>query len=819
MIKKLFVVILILAVIFYAGIDYLNRVYLPTKIKSLIIQGLEEQTRKKVSLGSLQFNLFKGLVLKDFAIKDTDKDIISIKEADCTFLVWPFFKRQIVIPGVRIKSALIYVERKSNNTFNLSELFVPQPAQGQKSNAKFNLVISKISIADSRINFQDNAISPVFSKAIEDIDLVVNLSLPAAVKFKIKATIPAKDHPLKILASGQYNFLRKKISAKINLNDLAPVEFNNYYQQFRFSLPAGLVDASFVIALENNLLNIESNAETEELEFLKAPINIKLNSDIQAVIKYNLKDKQLSYSGNADILGSSITGLQFVDSIKNISGKITFNNSSLSSDKLTLTALNFPVEVKLKLTDFNNPLLNIKVLANPDLASLKNTLSDKFKIDFPAQIQGTSKLNLSLKTRLAGAELLELNGVVDIYNASLKFEKNQHAFEAINASFVLGTDHLKWDGLNFKYALASYKSSGILNNFKNPAIKLLLNSDKLSVQSEFTVKDKIVNITQLSGKYFDSDFSLAGKVIFAQSNQPEAGINGELNIDLQDLDKILEKHKEKILKIKPEGKIQAKFTLEGNPNNLKSCLVKASLSSPTISAYGLHSGEAIMEASLTDGLINISPLQMSLYGGALAVAAKVNLNSANFPFLLEASLQNIKLEKLKLDTPIKERDISGNIQVQADLSGFFQDFSKTSGQGQILITEGRLWQLDLFKGMGKLIFVSDFTNIVFHQGSCNFLVADKYISSDNLQLTSNLVNITGVARIGFDSSIDATLKVQMSPDAPMTGSVKDIATVILGQADKFGVIKISGTLKEPKHKFEPAVVDIINTIKDIFWKK
>jgi len=153
-------------------------------------------------------------------------------------------------------------------------------------------------------------------------------------------------------------------------------------------------------------------------------------------------------------------------------------------------------------------------------------------------------------------------------------------------------------------------------------------------------------------------------------------------------------------------------------------------------------------------------------------------------------------------------------------NGFSNDLSKLNGAGKIFITEGKLWQLNLFRGLGELLFARDFANIVFSEGYGSFIIQDKYISSDDLKLKSNFVNLSGSCKIGFDSSVDASVNIEVLDElAPMSGTFKDLTTAIIGQAGRFGVIKISGTLREPKYKFQPAVVDIIKGLKDIIWGK
>ncbi|MFA4842718.1 MAG: hypothetical protein WC658_02670, partial [Candidatus Omnitrophota bacterium] len=202
MLKRIALIFIILTLLLASLSVYLNKVFLPKKIKNIIITGIEQETQKKVSLEALKFSIFKGLVLEKIKIYDDTSTVVSAEEASCIFLIWPIFKKQLIIPTIRIKSAHIFVERRSDNTFNIARLFKPKtvtPAKG-----RFNILVQKIRISKSRMNFQDNTIAPSFSKSLQDIEAVIYLSLPASVKFSLKAQIPSAK-PIEIIAQGQYN--------------------------------------------------------------------------------------------------------------------------------------------------------------------------------------------------------------------------------------------------------------------------------------------------------------------------------------------------------------------------------------------------------------------------------------------------------------------------------------------------------------------------------------------------------------------------------------------------------------------------------------
>ena len=235
--KKILIVVFILIFIISGGIIYLNSVVLPTRIKSMVIKGIEEQTAKKVSLGSLQFNIFKGLVLRDLVIEDGGKKIISAREVSCSFLLLPIFKKNIIIPSVTIKSPAIILERLPDNSFNLQDLLVSKPA-AKESN--FQFILYKINITNAKVYFQDDTLMQPFRKDIENLNLVVNLSLPASVKFRVKAKISSKL-PMEISGHGEYKLIQKELLSDISFKNINPVEFEPYYEPLQLKISGVLL--------------------------------------------------------------------------------------------------------------------------------------------------------------------------------------------------------------------------------------------------------------------------------------------------------------------------------------------------------------------------------------------------------------------------------------------------------------------------------------------------------------------------------------------------------------------------------------------------
>lgn len=817
MLKKILIALVVAALAISAGILYLNRVFLPRKIKAEIVKGLQEATGKEVSLDAVRVNIFKGLVLSGLSISDAGTPLASVKEASCAIFIPAIFQKKIIIPWVRIVSPRVFVQRKQDGSFNFQELAGFKPAQ--PSAAKFQVLVLNVAVRNGIIDFQDDSLAQQFKKSLSPLDLNAAFSLPAGVKFKL--TSGKKNSPDTLIASvGSYSLTDKELKAKISIVNFNPSEFAAYYQQSGVSFPKGKVDGTLILSLKGDRLNLGYALQSRELLLAKDKLIFDANAAAKGSLSYGLADKALAVSGEAQLAQCRLSGVEFIGEISRINGKVKFNQSGLFADKLSASALGIPFEAALKLDDFTSPRVEANLSAAIDLAQAKNIISEKFKLSLDAEVNGQGRLFAQTKFRLPLSGAPDLSGYLDLAGASVRPGKSGGAVEAIKGRVEFSADQLKWQGLNFQYSGAFYQSSGTLTNFRAPGVRLELTADNLKVNALLELYNRKISVAALAARYYNSKFSFNGDVYFGESDQIQADGKGDADLELKDAQLILPRFKEQLDKIKPEGQAHLEYRFNGNIFDLKSCSMQLAAASPLLGAYGFKARDVALKYDQADGICDISVPNAILYDGQFTLAAKMNLNSENFPFWLELYLQGLKIEKLKLDTAARNEQLSGTLQLQAKLNGFSDKLDKLSGTGRVLVTDGRLWQLNLFKGLGEIIFVKDFSDIVFSEASCSFSVQDKQVFSDNLKLRSSLADIYGPLSVGFDGALDGALEVQVNAEnAPLTGTLKDIFTTVVGQATKFGVISVGGTLKEPKLKFKTAVVDILNSIKDVFIRK
>lgn len=809
--KKFIIITLILLVILTGGIIYLNKVIFPVKIKSLIISALKQQTGKDVSLKSVEFSLLKGLILSDLVISDAQNVILSTRRATCSVFVWPILKKQIIIPGITLKSPYIFLERRTDGSFNLQDFF---PAAGSPAKKQdYTVSVFKISVLSGNVVFQDDTLATKFKKEIKNIQFNLHLGLPASVKFNFKGEMPLVP-PVFISASGQYKILNRQFLGNIAIKNLPPAEFSAYYNLS--DLVKGLIDSQARINLKDQILQAKIIAKGEDLILEQDKLKAELNCALQVEVEYNLQNKKPVFNGFCNIWQADIAGIELLGEIKNLHGKFSFNQRSLVADSLKAQLLGMPFEIKVGIKDFKNPVLNIKT--DLDLSILPDIAKEKFNFNLINQAQGKASLTIKANPDTKGIWVVQ--GDLDITGAGLKLDKLDQPIEDIAAAVNFSQQGFSWKDTEFKYRGQDYQSSGTFSDFKAPGIRLKLFSHELSLAADFGLIGKKIKISQLSGKYLDSKFSISGDLDNTDPANLGADLSGTVNLELSNLIKILGEPYPFLKSMQPAGQLDAQFNLSGNPLDFKNCYLHADFNSSDFSLYGLKVQSLSAGFLLDQKIVKMPDIKIAIYDGLIQGSASSSLNTEGFPYQLELRAGGVKLEKLKLDTPYKNKDIAGLISAELKLSGYPDDLNKLNGSGNFSILEGKLWEFSLLQGLGKILFTKDLGNIKFSECTSDLLIKDKSVYLDNLKLKSTIANFSGPIKIGFNGSLEGALDVDILSDmVPVTGTFKDITTAIIGQSGKFGTFKLSGTLAEPKYDFKPAVTNIIKGLIDVFSGK
>ena len=710
--KRFLIIIVVLAVIItvlFAGLVYLNNVFLPQKAQGLIIKSIEEAVNKKASLDSVKVNIFKGVVLKGLVLYDKEDKIVSIKEASCIFWPWGIIQKKIIIPKVNLRSAFIYLERRGDGSFNLADLLVkkeealPQdksllsgktPEREKKDKRGFVLEVYRVNITDSSLKFKDFSLAEPFNLDLSNIDLGIYLALPYSLRFKGSAKSFGNSHP-NIYLNGEFNFAQSELKSNLILKSISPAYFQGYYRFLGLSIKEGLIDFSSSLTMKDSLLDINCKAKANKINLEKEGLSAIFNSDLDINLKYSLFSKELYYNGRSFFTDVVISGLEHVDKVHINKCLVAFSDKEVSSEGLSTLIFGLPVNLKFKLSNFSNPKLELALTSDFSLSDAQRLARERFGFILPGEAIGESSLSLNIHSENLKDKQVNLDGIVDLKDAFFIPNKIDSIIQGINGRVEFTQKKSSAKGISFIYQDMPYSLDFIAEDFTSPKISFDLSSQELSLQSAFKVDKTKVSVDSLSAKYLNSSLKAKGSFDTANSN---LNLVGSFLLNLEDLSKPLDKFKEQLQKINPKGKIDSVFKINGDIKDIKGAFVDFKFSSPVCSFYGLKAQNISGHYKQANGVADILPLTFDFYEGKVSIVSSLNLKLENLPYAFTLSLEGVKIESLKNDTEAKNKDISGLLNGEIKLNGPSNDLSKLHGSGSLDIVKGKLWELDLFKG-------------------------------------------------------------------------------------------------------------------------
>lgn len=818
--KTIFIAVILLVLFSLAfGLIYLNNVYLPTKIKARVAKSLSDALGYNLEIGKLSYNPIQGVILNDIVVYDKVKDkqntILTVKQIDFHILFLPLLReRKIIIPLMHVASPYFYVRYQKDGSFNFSRAISARPAKGPKPRVKLSFLVYKVNIFNGSGLFEDEHATPVFSKAIPEFSLGLTLKPFTKISFLAQAKIlHEKQAVTKLYCRGEYDFASKELISDVSVGNFIIPQFGYYLSSLPFSIPNGTLDnANFDLEFKGGLLKVSGKLNAQGLMLRKEDLAFSGDALISPEIEYDLNKKAVKYQANLELSQASLSGAPYLKNISNVNGTLGLTNDKAWTNGLKFQAIDADFTLKGTLEKFTSPSLDI-TLDSGQLAL------EKLLVLLPQKPEGLNLTGLSnLTLHLKGSPLksnFEAAGVMQLKNAKLENRMLKEPLSNISGRLDFDLNSLRWSDFNFRYQDVSYTSSGKAVNFSAPDIEINLSSDKLKLNSELSLKDKLVKIDSLNGKYLNSGFNIKGAVMLGDDGQ-DLDLYADLNLYPADLAGFMPaSFAENIKKMKLDGVLKSKGSLVGKSNDYKGWAIALTNSCDTLSVYGLKINNLAFTIQQDKGALKI-PFTASAYAGKLNADFNADLKPATPVYTLKLSAADIDLSKLKADTVLKDKEFSGILNLSADLRGDYRGPESMKGNGAVSVKDGNLWQMSLFKGLGELFLLPEYKNIVLKEASGDLMIADKYIYTENLRLASDQLKLDCRGRLGFDGTLDFLINNEIN-QAMITESpdIRKFSTVILGGLSQALTVKVEGTLQKPAYKVVPATKELIKNLKDL----
>lgn len=685
------------------------------------------------------------------------------------------------------------------NTLNLSEDTLS--AQGR-------LTIDKAQIkpsADSSIQGNLNLTNAVFNKRGADIQLQGGANLDGAF-IKI-----GNDKSLAGDISAQKINLTYK-NAGLDLQADIAIDNTQLTLGADRRVTGDIKTDNFSVSLQDNVLKLQSLLKIDDAKIQIDPkIQFLGSPSLKISYAQNLQDpSSANYTGTINLEKSTLQRIPFVNTVSDINGKISFKPDFLQTQQLNFRTLDTGFQVSGSLNNFADPSIDIQATSSEiDLEKAIGLFPEQAK-KLNLTATGRSTFKGSFKGNLKKPLEADMSVTAQLIEATLSGEKFPGPVSNISGDLSVARDLLSWKNLQGTFQGAQYKINGQLKNFSLPLVDTIVESDKFSLTTQIKVLNNAFQILSLNGKYQGILFDIKGDVKLVENEEPNLDLRLKLDFDLKDLAMAAPPLKDTFEKFNLQGTISAEGLFRGKAHDWRNWQLSVKAQSPKIIFMNHPLEDVVLQMTQRDRHIDQCDLSAKVYEGLLTLTSYIDLLKDDLPGNVVLKLDAVNLERLREAQKIKS-EISGKLTLGADLTGPFKNPDQLKGGGNLTLTEGKLWELNLVKGIfGALTVIPEFKDISFTDAQANFAIQNQRISTDNAVVKGNVASLIGKGWIDFKGNINMDVTPTFSEITILQSeSLKKGLTSLLGKAV---MITVTGTLEKPQYKVQTSPLKLITNI-------
>lgn len=487
--KKIFLGLLIFLILGTATLYYASQIILPVKLKKLAVEKMQEALGRPVTLDSVHYSLFTGCLIKNLTIFDDQlkqTPLLSTEQASFNILYLPLFRdKKIIVPSMTIQKPSLRLIHQKDNSWNFSDIISkPRPSTAQGAPFVF---VGRLNVIDGKIEFTDRTVSPNFTETLDAINLKASLLLPKNIKYRLEIGNPAAGAALSIIIDGQYDLISQTLTSRLHLNQLDLLKYSPFYSALqKFHLKEGaLTSADLLFSLQKGTLEIQGTFDFQKLRLAIEPsVEFSGNPALQLFLQYDLDSKTiLHYQGTFNPQLGRLTGIPFLEEIKNVDGIFSFNPGQIKTDSAHALVYGAKVNLSGLLTDFKNP--SVKLNASLKDFDLKNSqliffdIFEKERID----VAGLADAAIGYSGALNSPRDAQIQASVFLRGASLATPRLFKKITNINGTIIYETNLLRLEGLNGTMDDTAMTLSGVLKDFADPAADLRLSVEGFNLSN------------------------------------------------------------------------------------------------------------------------------------------------------------------------------------------------------------------------------------------------------------------------------------------------------------------------------------------------
>lgn len=644
------------------------------------------------------------------------------------------------------------------------------PAQGILDTLEADFTLQEQKTLSSRIQLHARNIAATYQDAAAndaEIDASFSFSVPT-------------DNWSALQGRGHLDIIRAALRSK------TPVEAQTL-----------ISDAHADIACDKAVISIVSDLVIKDLRAKKEDIKatgINAYVHAQALIPRPgtaQEQNQPKYKGNLDITSGDLDGLPLIEKAKIFSAQASFDQTNISLTRASAELLGTTITASGTLKDNT---LHLRATGSIRLARLLPLIKKQY--GWPIrELSGEADANIRITTDLAQKKT-SLEAEALLREPALTINEPAFRLEASSGRVSFNTQKEKaaWRLEGVSLFERTFVVDATLTGFKTPVCDVKAIARDMTLEARLNKTDNTLDIPSFKAGVKKSRLEGSGQYDLTTA---ALHLNAAGDINIPDLK---EWASDKAVFEKPldlNGLCRIRIDATGPAKDWTSWKINSNVTSQALRMKGFTIKDVTLNYTQTAGQGFINFLNFTAYNGPGVVRGRLDLRAKESRYTLTGEIKGLDLALLKNDIPdIKDKAFYGSLNIQAIAEGNGADTKSISGQGQLVITNGNIWDFNPLRGLGDFIFIPRFNTLSFSHATGDFLIKEGWLTTDNLELMGQNVEILIRGRIGFDGTLELLAATQIPTTGPGQSPIGDVIT----QAGGMTAIKITGTIEKPQYK-------------------
>jgi len=765
------VIISITAIIIALGV--FTKFYItPERIKAFLIPAAEKALNRKVNIDELNISLFKGIEIKDFAIKEADgkTDFLTSKNFVLKYKLLPLLSRKVIIDELKILSPEFRIIRSRDGRFNFESIGEQKPAkaeEGEKAAEEpkklpVSLLINRIVLEDARFSLRDHKNElPDITGAV-DIDTWIkilnktDLLSGGSIDLRLENVIikkPSEKHIKNITAGLDYevsvNLEKKTIQIKkadIKAREIA-ASITGVIKNFKTS-----PEIDIAVSLPNT-------KAADILESVKPFIDTKgvaLSGGLTADLKLKgMPGKPGSLKTDARVVLEK-ANVTYNDISTVIDGEFQFNltSNSIHIDKADIKAHKVTASVTGDVKNLKTvPEIDIVVLVPGAKTSDILELVKPFIDTKGVALTGDITADVHIRGMPKKLDTLQTNGRIHLEKTGIDYN---------DVSAILDGD------LSFKKQTVTIDLKSIIGN----------NTAELKGSVSSFLKNQKINLN-----LYSKNLELDKIIPSAASGDTASARKGKTAAE-----KPSSEAKPLDLKITAEGEIKVE---SAKYKNLK------------ISNF-------YTKYQLKDNKFKVIKMTGNAGKGKFSLVSDVDLSKPGYTYNFSSSIDSLHADEVVNSFfPKAKNTVFGILSSTFQLSGAGttpENVKKNLvGSGNFNVKNGKITNSKLPETLAQFLGIDELRTIVLKKADGTVKIKNGKARLDSI-FSSDDISMDPAGNIGLDETLDLAFDLKLSPKFTDKVLLKTTISQYIKDEKGWGRIplKVSGTFSKPSYRVDVA---------------